>query len=112
MARRTLDTLDAPLLTCEAVLSEAWFLVQRGGADPVRVLELTQVLDVVVVPVWRSRTQELLRRYSDRASVADAGLLMLAEEDAGRVVVTTDRAGFEIYRIHRRQAVPALMPPA
>lgn len=36
-ARRTLDGLDAPLLTCEAVLSEAWFLARRGGGNPVHV---------------------------------------------------------------------------
>ena len=111
-ARRTLDVLEAPLLTCEAVLSEAWFLARRGGADPVRVLELVRVLGIEVVPAWRPRLEALLRRYADRASVADAALLALAEVEAGRVVVTTDRADFGVYRIHRRQAVPVLMPPA
>lgn len=110
-ARRTLDALDAPLLTCEAVLSEAWFLARRGGADPVRVLELVQLLDVEIRPAWLPRTEELLRRYADRASVADAALLALAEAEADRVVVTTDREDFSVYRIHQRRAVPALMPP-
>ena len=111
-ARQTLDTLDGPLLTCEAVLSEAWFLARRGGADPVRLLELVHALGVEVVPAWSPRMQELLRRYAERASVADAALLTLAEAEAGRVVVTTDREDFRMYRIHRRQAVPAVMPPA
>ena len=111
-ARHTLDALEAtPLLTCEAVLSEAWFLARRGGADPTRVLELVRVLGAEVVPGWDPRTERLLRRYADRASVADAALLALAEAEAGRVVVTTDREDFSVYRIHRRQAVPALMPP-
>lgn len=110
-ACRMLDTLDAPLLTCEAVLSEAWFLARRGGADPVRVLELIRILDVEVRPAWMPRTEELLRRYADRASVADASLLVLAEEEGGRVVVTTDREDFSVYRVHHRRAVPLLMPP-
>lgn len=110
-ARATLDSLDAPLLTCEAVVSEAWFLARRGGADSTRVLSLIELLGVQVVPAWRPRMAEILHRYADRASVADASLLALAEEDAGRVVVTTDREDFSVYRIHRRQAVPALMPP-
>ena len=33
-ARRTFDDLRPPLLTCEAVLSEASFLLRRAGADP------------------------------------------------------------------------------
>lgn len=110
-ARATLDRLDAPLLTCEAVLSEAWFLTRRGGADPARVLDLVRLLDVEVVSAWRPRVDEILRRYADRSSVADASLLSLAEEAEGRVVVTTDREDFTVYRIHRRRAVPALMPP-
>jgi predicted nucleic acid-binding protein len=110
-ARRTLGELEAPLLTCEAVLSEAWFLTRRGGADPVRVLELVRALEVQVVPAWSPRAEEILRRYADRGSVADAALLALAEEEDGRVVVTTDREDFSVYRIHRRRAVPVLMPP-
>ena len=111
-AARTLDRLDAPLLTCEAVLSEAWFLARRGGGDPARVLDLVALLGVEVVPAWRPRVDEILRRYADRASVADASLLALAEDDEGRVVVTTDREDFSVYRLMRRRAVPALVPPA
>ncbi|MEX1054725.1 MAG: PIN domain-containing protein [Rhodothermales bacterium] len=111
-ARRTLDVLDAPLLTCEAVLSEAWFLTRRGGGDPVRLWELIRVLEVEVVPAWSLGAEKFLRRYADRASVADATLLALAESDADRVVVTTDREDFSVYRIHRRRRVPVLMPPA
>ncbi len=111
-ARRTLDTLDAPLLTCEAVLLEAWFLARRGGGgDPVCVLELAHVLGVEVVPAWGDRTEAFLRRYADRARVADAALPALAEAETARIVVTTDREDFSVYRIHRRRAVPTLMPP-
>ena len=111
-ARRTLDRLDAPVLTCEAVLSEAWFLTGRGWRRlharprPPR-------------PARRRRrprlaghaTEAFLRQYPKRSSVADASLLALAEQDDGRVVVTTDREDFAVYRLHRRRAVPALVPP-
>ena len=110
-ALRTLDQLNAPLLTCEAVLSEACFLARRGGGDPTRVLDLVAALDARVLPAWSPRTDALLRQYADRASVADASLLALAEAEDGRVVVTTDREDFSVYRLHRRRAVPALVPP-
>ena len=111
-AVRTLDRLDAPVLTCEAVVSEAWFLARRGRGDPAGVLDLVAALDVQVVPAWSPRTAAILRRYADRASVADAALLALAEEADGRVVVTTDREDFSVYRLHRNRAVPALVPGA
>lgn len=110
-AVRVLDTLEAPLFTCEAVLSEAWFLTRRGGGDPTKLLDVLQLLQVDVLPVWSARLGDVLRRYANRVSIADASLLVLAEADAHRVVVTTDREDFSIYRLHRRQHVPALMPP-
>ena len=110
-AVRTVDRLDAPVLTCEAVLSEAWFLTEWGGGDPAGVLDLVAALGVEVVPAWGPRADEIVRRYADRASVADASLVALAEAEEGQVVVTTDREDFSVYRIHRRRAVPALVPP-
>lgn len=111
-AVRTIDALEVPLITSEPVLSEAWFLLGRGGGDPLRLLELMHVLEMHVLPVWGARLEALLRRYANRISVADASLLALVEAETGRIVVTTDREDFSIYRIHRRRGVPALMPPA
>ena len=110
-AARTLDRLDAPVLTCEAVVSEAWFLARRGGGEGARVLDLLAALDAQVLPAWPLGTADALRRYADRASVADASLLALAGAEDGRVVVTTDREDFSVYRLGRR-AVSALVPPA
>lgn len=110
-AQRVLDTLDAPLVTCEAVLSEAWFLLRRSGADPEVLLDLLAVLGVEVAPAWPLDLTRLLRRYADRISIADASLLALAEAEPGRVIVTTDRTDFTVYRIRGRSAVPAIMPP-
>ncbi len=49
-AVRTVDALEAPLITCEPVVSEAWFLIRRGGGNPFRLLELMRVLEVHVAP--------------------------------------------------------------
>lgn len=111
-ALHTVDEMRSPLLTCEPVLSELWFLSRRGGADPARVVDLVERLPVRVLPAWGPSTVRFLRKYADRCSVADAGLLALAEEDARRVVVTTDIEDFSVYRIGERRAVPTLMPLA
>ena len=56
---------------------------------------------------WGAEAEAIVDAYyADRASVADASLLALAEEANGRVVVTTDREDFAVYRLHRRRAVP------
>jgi predicted nucleic acid-binding protein len=41
-ARRVWGELEPPLLTCEAVLSEAQFLVARFGGNPRAVLEFVE----------------------------------------------------------------------
>lgn len=103
------DGLSGRLITCEAVLSEAWFLARRGGGDPARVLELLRLMQVEIIPGWSERTDEVLRRYAGRASVADACLVSLAESERG-TVVTLDRTDFGIYRTSQGRAVASLMP--
>ena len=104
------DTLTGRLFTCEAVVSEAWFLARRGGGDPARVLELLRLLEVEIVPGWSAEAERVLSRFSERASVADACLVALSEAE-GATVVTLDRLDFSIYRTGKGLAVRAHMPP-
>ncbi len=41
-ARRVWEELEPPLLTCEAVLSEAQFLIARFGGNPRAVLQFVE----------------------------------------------------------------------
>jgi hypothetical protein len=52
-----------------------------------------------------------MKQCQARISVADAALLALAEVGPKRVVVTTDRADFEVYRIYPTDPVPSRLPP-
>ena len=100
-ATRTLSQLDAPLHTCEAVLSEAWFLLGRArGGRPA----LLGVLEAgwVVVPAGLAdeskRVWQLMKKYADQPmSVADACLVRLAELAPRATLVTLDR-DFLVYR--------------
>lgn len=98
------------MLTCEAVLSEAVFLL---GSD--RVLELVQ-RGVVGVPfrldaeVGAIRT--LLKRYQDvRIDLADACLIRMTEIHDDAVVMTLDSEFRDVFRRRGRQAIPTIMPP-
>jgi len=112
-ARNVWGELDPPLLTCEAVLSEAQFLIARFGGNPLAVLELVQrgalQLDFHVASDLK-RLLELQRTYrSLPMSLADACLVCMTEQHPSCRVVTTD-SHFCIYRRHGRQIIPALMP--
>jgi predicted nucleic acid-binding protein len=108
-----LDTIEPPVFTCDAVLSEACFLLQRvdGGADAI----LGLVAQGIVTSDFRVMTEvKALRTLMERfanvpMSLADACLVRMTELEADSVVVTLDR-DFTIYRRNRRQAVPTISP--
>jgi predicted nucleic acid-binding protein len=100
-----------PWSTCEAVLSEAFFLVGGRGASSLGALlrrgsmlaafELAQHVEPVL---------KLMQKYSDvPMSLADACLVRMTETLADPVVLTTD-ADFRVYRRHSRHVVPCVTP--
>src|SRR2546423_4120872 len=77
-AREEFERLTPPVFTCEAVLSEAQFLVHERGGNPLAVLEMVQrgILGVVFeLEDEVERLLELQRTYADvPMSLADACL--------------------------------------
>jgi predicted nucleic acid-binding protein len=112
-ALRIWGDLRPPLLTCQAVLSEAQFLVSRFGGDSAAVLEfvLRGVIEVEFdVESNVKRLLELQKSYrSLPMSFADACLVCMAEQWPRCRIVTTD-SHFRVYRRHGRQIIPVLMP--
>ena len=105
--------LPAPLLTCEAVLAEACFLVRNLPGGATAVLELVE-RGVVAVPFRLDADVAALQRLLTRfafvpMSLAEACLVRMAEHLARSRVLTLDR-DFLLYRVHGRQVVPTLMP--
>ncbi len=109
------SALFEPLTTCEAVLSEAMFLLQSdgGSADPVlRLLDRGVVRLDFTLAEHRADVSRLLRKYADRPmSLADACLVRMAELADAAQVFTTDR-DFAVYRRRGRQVIPLLAPYA
>jgi hypothetical protein len=100
-------------VTCEAVLSEAQFLVGRFGGNPLLVLEFVQRGAVEVafnVPKEINRLMQLQRTYRNvPMSLADACLVRMTEQVSRCRLVTTD-SDFRFYRRNGRQQIPLLMP--
>lgn len=113
-ARGEWARIKPPLLTCEAVLSEAQHIVRRLGGDPLVVLELVRrgVLDVSFrAGPEISALIDLERSYADvPMSFADACLVRMSELSPRCRVMTTD-SDFLRYRRNRRQSIPLICPP-
>ena len=112
-ARTSFAEAEPPLLTCEAVLSEACFLVRALPKGPQAVIDLLQQ-GVIAIPFRieeeAKRVAKLLARFASvPMSLADACLVRMAEQRAQSVVMTLD-GDFRIYRKHGRQVVPTIMP--
>jgi uncharacterized protein len=113
-ARETLGTIEAPLLTCEAVISEACFLMRSTKGGPDAILDLVG-RGVVQLPFRLAAELPTVRRLMARyanvpMSLADACLVRMTELDSGTAVLTLD-GDFRVYRRHRRKVVPTIMPP-
>jgi predicted nucleic acid-binding protein len=99
-----------PWSTCEAALSEAFHLLEAGGASLAALLRRRAVVSAFDLNAHLEAVLKLRDRYADvPMSLADACLVRMTETLADPVVVTTD-TDFRIYRRHTRQAVPSVLP--
>ena len=111
--RDVLDTVEPPVFTCEAVVSEACFLLGRltGGPDAVLELISTDILKVDFRMLSEiDALRGLMRKFANvPMSLADACLVRMTELDVQSVLVTLD-SDFRVYRRNRRQVIPTIMP--
>lgn len=112
-AKARLAEIAPPMLTSEVVIAEACHLLRAlpGGARAV--LELV-ARGVVEIPFRLDRHAEalgaLMARYADvPIALADASLVLLAEEISGSAVLTLD-SDFLGYRKHGRTRIPLIIP--
>jgi predicted nucleic acid-binding protein len=112
-ARSHFESATQPFETCEAVISESFFLLERARGGKEALCGLLERGLVVVRFSFDAETDEavrLIRRYRDTPmSFADACLVRMAEKNDNTVVFTTD-SDFRMYRRHSRQVIPLLYP--
>jgi predicted nucleic acid-binding protein len=103
--REVLRTLQEPLFTTVAVLTEAFHMLSPGsyGADRLR-----EFIGRGGLVVWfldetsLQRAFALMEQYADHPmDLADASLIVTAEALPTRKVFTIDRQDFATYRIRR-----------
>ena len=97
----TIQELQAPLITCEAVIAESCYLLRNlSGAAEVVLENVAAGIFQVPFQVTReaASVKQVLRKYRDRnIDLADACLIRLADEFDSADVLTLDK-DFAIYR--------------
>ena len=110
-ARATLNEIEPPLWTCEAVISEACFLVRqlKSGADAVLALVGRGIVKVEFrLSAEIESVRKLMTKYASvPMSLADACLVRMTELHLRSTVLTLDE-DFRIYRRNGRYIVPVI----
>jgi len=101
-------------VTCAAVLAEACARMAYARQGQSRVLRMVDAgalaLDFTEAP-HIPRLIRLMEKYANRPmDLADACLVVMAEETRDVMIYTLDRDDFSIYRRHGREVVPFTSP--
>ena len=107
------NQIAPPMFTCEAVLSEACFLLAQTNAGSEPVVQMLQ-RGILAIPFClkdHARTiAQLIEKYrSVPMSLADACLVRMSELYSHSQILTLD-SDFALYRRNGRQVIPTLMP--
>ena len=112
-ARAHFEAATEPFATCEAVISESLFLLERARDGKEALCGLIERGVIVVRYSFDdelAETLRLMRRYHDTPmSFADACLVRMAEKSDEAAVFTTD-SDFRTYRRNGRQVIRLIIP--
>jgi predicted nucleic acid-binding protein len=102
-----------PLVTCEAVLTEAFHLLRKVPPAHFRLLALWERATLQIgfsAESEKDAIRRLLRRFDNvPMSIADACLVRMSEIHSDCAVWTLD-SDFRVYRRSGRQSIPLLIP--
>jgi predicted nucleic acid-binding protein len=107
-----LSHLDQSLLTCDAVLTEAFYLLEnaRGRHQLGTFLSEERIISAFDTQANIARVLDLMNTYHNvPMSFADACLVCMVEDNPGSVLFTLDR-DFTIYRQFKRRLIPLIAP--
>ncbi len=106
-------TAPATVLTCDAVISEALFLLKRDGHDTDHLFDLIELGFLRTqfdTQSEHAQVRVLMHRYRERPmAFADACLVRMSELHPDALVWTLDR-DFLFYRQHGRQSLSLISP--
>jgi predicted nucleic acid-binding protein len=107
------DQIQPSMLTCEAVISEACFLLAGTDTGVDSVMQMIQRKIIAISFHLSDHIQQvkslLLKYRSVPMSLADACLIKMSELHSESRIFTLD-SDFNLYRKDRRRIIPTIMP--
>ncbi len=109
-----LSKINPPLITCEAVISESCFLLERfeqsQKQDIMKLMQIGFIVTPFCLQTEIENIQQLMLKYQNvPMSFADACLVRLSEKYTNSSILTLD-SDFNIYRKQTNQIIPVIMP--
>ena len=100
-----------PWRSCDAALSEAFFLLASRGLQSLSaLLRRRAVVSAFALDSDVESIVKLMQKYASvPMSLADACLVRMSERLSDPILLTTD-SDFQIYRRHSRQIIPVVVP--
>lgn len=114
-AGEQLAQISQPLVTCEAVITETVFIMQRTGIYVDALFEFIRRGNLLIQPAFNTdtgqkRIQGIVNTYNNLpASFADACVVYLAETGSRSKVLTVDNH-FTIYRTSKGRPLSLIIP--
>lgn len=104
-----------PMLTCEAVLAEAAYLLREHAGLPGNKLLALFERKIIAAPFrledHSDPVAHLMEKYDDQEmQLADACLVRMSELHRDCRVFTLDKQEFQVYRRFERQVIPLVAP--
>jgi predicted nucleic acid-binding protein len=108
-----LRRIPSPLLTCEPVITETCFLLQKiyqGEATILKLISSEKIKIEFQISQESANLQKLMERYqSVPMSLADACLVRMTEIYPNSILLTLD-SDFRIYRKNKNEIIPFIIP--
>lgn len=111
--RDTLQRIDEPVYTTEAVFAEAAHLLKPSLPAQLQLLSAVDrglIRFLSLFPRYVGRAAEIVADYHPRSDLGDASLVVASERYPRATLITIDRGDFTIYRRNDGKPVPCLMP--
>ena len=104
-----------PMLTCEAVLAEATYLLREHAGLPSETIQALFERKIITIPfaleAHAGPVAHVLGKYRDQGmQLADACLVRMSELKRDFQVFTLDKQEFQVYRRFDRQVIPLVVP--
>jgi uncharacterized protein len=112
-AKKRFQEIVSPLLTCQAVISEACFLtrnIPNGRETILEMIERNLIQTELNLNLEAKSIKQLIHKYKNvPMSLADACLVRMAELHEGAKIFTLDK-DFDIYRKNKNTMLDCITP--